>query len=32
VYVAPPPPVVAYVPRTVVVYRNGYAYRVAVPY
>ncbi|HVT99586.1 MAG TPA: hypothetical protein VHE33_18955 [Acidobacteriaceae bacterium] len=33
VYMAPPP-VVAYVPppRTVVVYRNGYAYRVAVPY
>jgi hypothetical protein len=32
VYIAPPPPVVAMVPRTVVVYRNGYAYRVAVPY
>jgi hypothetical protein len=33
VYVAPPP-VVAMVPpmRTVVVYRNGYAYRVTVPY
>jgi hypothetical protein len=32
VYVAPPPPVIAMVPRTVIVYRNGYAYRVAVPY
>ena len=31
IYVAPPP-VVAYLPRTVIVYRNGYAYRVAVPY
>ena len=33
VYVAPPPPpVIAMVPRSVVVYRNGYAYRVPVPY
>ena len=33
VYVTPPP-VIAYMPepRTVIVYRNGYAYRVAVPY
>jgi hypothetical protein len=31
VYVTPPP-VIAMVPRTVIVYRNGYAYRVAVPY
>jgi hypothetical protein len=33
-YVYVPPPVVAYMPppRSVVVYRNGYAYRVAVPY
>ncbi len=33
VYVTPPPPpVIAMVPRSVIVYRNGYAYRVAVPY
>jgi hypothetical protein len=32
VYVAPPPVVAMWAPRTVIVYRNGYAYRVAVPY
>ena len=32
VYVAPPPAVAMWAPRTVIVYRNGYAYRVAVPY
>ena len=32
VYVAPPPTVAMWAPRTVIVYRNGYAYRVAVPY
>ena len=32
VYVAPPPVVAMWAPRTVIVYRNGYANRVAVPY
>jgi hypothetical protein len=32
VYVTPPPAVAMWAPRTVIVYRNGYAYRVAVPY
>ncbi len=32
VYVTPPPVVAYYAPRTVIVYRNGFAYRVAVPY
>jgi len=32
VYMAPPPVVAMWAPRTVIVYRNGYAYRVNVPY
>jgi hypothetical protein len=32
VYVTPPPAVAMWAPRTVIVYRNGYAYRVAVPF